>query len=74
MDVKAFHSAKTLANDDARFLLIFKLTHLQISKSSFAIGMEVEIPQQAVAQTLARGIATDSPAFFVWKTFQPFKG
>lgn len=26
--------------------------------------MEVEIPQQALGKALARGIATDSPAFF----------
>lgn len=29
-----------------------------------AIGMEVEIPQQELEKALARGIATDSPAFF----------
>lgn len=37
------------AIDDALFLFIFKLKHLQINTSSFAIGMVVEIPQQAVA-------------------------
>ena len=29
-----------------------------------AIGIVVEIPQQALALALARGIETDSPAFF----------
>jgi len=50
--------------DDALFLFIFKLKHLQINTSSFAIGMVVEIPQQALAMLWREELQRTARLFF----------
>ncbi len=60
----SFYIIENVENDNGKFK-----DEMVLIKRFPAIGMEVEIPQQALGKALARGIATDSPAFFsVWKS------